>query len=1220
MSAGPVDWRQLPLAGDGRSLVEASAGTGKTWTIAALYLRLLLEERRSPRQIIVSTFTNAAAAELGERLRGRIMWALAEAAAHAGGEGLEPADDEASDRAWLRERWRRDPASSCLRDDVLRLQAALAELDSAPISTLHSLCSRILADHPFAAGAPFRARELVDDKALATEIVTDLQRILSQGDADDELVRLATAAKFEAGKLEGFKDILLAPDVVIGPFVPPDAFERIDEAVGGIDAWIADAREIRTAEGLVNRTTNLPKAWFELADAFETRDADVLARLWKRLDALSAATGMKGVNKKGKTHPAVLRLVEASERLAAVFSLPELDMAGDSERRRFLAAARRWSLRAMQERLDAAGQSTFDQLLHATRTALSPADGSRALADALHAAWPVALVDEFQDTDPTQFAILDAIYRDADGAPRGRLVMIGDPKQAIYRFRGGDVQAYARAKAQVAERDRLTLVTNHRSSRGYVEAINQFHALTGRKLEPAGSDTGIEYEDGEASARRDAEPLRRAGEDAAIARPLVLHEIDPEFSGGDLEQEALRACAGEIAHALSADGYRIGNKPLEPGDVAVLLPNHVQIAAMARLLKARGIPCVAVSRSNVFQSDIARDLRVVLHAVLHPGEAPAIRAALATPLWGGSLGRLQALVEDSIAWNAEVSIFHELHLRLEQSGPLAVVQALMERHAARLLDSVAGERMLTDLRHLAELLQAAWEECGGGERLSAWFGQQMAGGSDDEESADARALRLESDAARVKLMTLHASKGLEFGVVHLPLMWKSGAGPGKSFGLLGDGGSSRVVVLGGAKACVRRQEHEERFRLLYVALTRAIHACHVYVLPAEGCRVIEDARKPGEVPINNRDLEKIRTAPSAEASRIELRMGWERHAGVLWRASGQDGKRREVRALPPEPVGPLPMRHSFSTLSGGARRSSASEDNAADDEAFAEEVAVTAFEAAEPMIAPPAETAPVDDSPAWHPDLDALAMVAGTDFGNAVHAVFEHRIVGAPLDEAQVRAELGHHGVRPREGGIDELAGPLHRRLQGVLDFPLDGESGPRLGALAASDMRAELEFNYALEDVSLGALRRACEAHGEHDIVPAREQQLAGLMNGKIDLVFAHDGRYHVLDYKGNQLSSGRPDLRDYAPVALEGKMRATGYRLQALLYTVAVERHLRERLGSTYRRDVHLGDCWYLFIRAVGLRLPDGTACGVWRHRFGDALLDAVQSALGSRMEEAA
>nr|WP_275672612.1 UvrD-helicase domain-containing protein [Thermomonas flagellata] len=1197
------DWTALPLAGDGRSLVEASAGTGKTWTIAALYLRLLLEQGRSPRQIVVSTFTNAAAAELGERLRGKLLWALAEAA--------KPAADvntEAADARWLHARWDDDATRA---RDVRRLQGALAEFDAAPICTLHALCMRILAEHPFAAGALFRSPALVDGKALQAALAADLWRVIAQGDAGDELVALARAVGIKHDMLKRYMPLLLQAEVDLEPLPAEEVRAAVARALGDAQLWKAEAQAVLATPGLLRAGGGLEKAWRALVEALAGADDALGDVLRTHHEALAQAGEFKGVNKAGKDDPRVQRLVAGSVALAAALPPVQLDRASHVPLRRFLVAARRWCQAALQARLEAAGQMSFDAVLVAVRDALAPRDGQRALADALCAAWPVALVDEFQDTDPVQFGILDAIYRDGNDAPRGRLVMIGDPKQAIYRFRGGDVQAYLRASAGVAPGDRLVLDTNHRSSRGYVAALNRFYAATGHRLGPADAQTPILYQPVQGSARRDAEPLRVGEEDMAVAQPLVLHRLAEEDADGDLEQQALRACADHIAWALSAQGYRIGTERLAPGDIAVLLPTNEQVAKLAAILKARGVPCVSGSQDSVFDTDVARELRLVLHAVLHADDPRALRAAYATRLWGGTLPGLQALRRDAGSWDVLAARFHALHAVLERTGPLALVAALLEQHAARLLQTVAGERMLTDLRHLGELLQAAWELDGGGERLLAWFADQMEGEGDGSDAAEARALRLESDAERVQLMTLHASKGLEFGVVFLPLLWKHCASRNGRHGpaLLADPATGvKVLVQGPAKDLVAREEYEERFRMLYVALTRAIHACHVFTLaPAHPARA-----KLQEVPLNALDLSALEAG--AEGEGIACRAGWDAPEILAAEPAPADTALRVARALPPPPPGPLPLRHSFSTLAGGGRQRIAEEAGAAEDEVLPAQVEASA-EAA------PVAAADATIEPTWHPELDALMGVAGTDFGNAVHALFEHRVPGRPITPDAVLAALREHGVRPREGTLERLAVPLAQRLQAVLDAPLGDAHGPRLGALGAADLRAEMEFHYLLDGVSLRALRAACAAHGEPDLVPAREQALAGLMNGKIDLVFAHGGRYHVLDYKGNRLGSGpRASLEDYAPPALEAAMRASGYRLQALLYTVALERYLRERLGGAYRRAQHLGDCWYLFVRAVGLRLPDGTPCGVWRHRFDDALLDAVQAGLGARPGEAA
>ncbi len=1226
----PQDWTCLPLTEGGRSLVEASAGTGKTWTIAALYLRLLLERQLSPRQIVVSTFTNAAAAELGDRLRAKLRWAIAEAWSYR-----EDAPDDAaerSDRLWLRARWRRD--QQAIATDVKRLQAALTELDGAPIGTLHRLCSRILAEHPVAAGAAFRNRELVDGKALQAALAKDLWRVISQGEDTDELVALARATDITLKKLDRYIPILLHPDAVVEPVDPATITTIIAGVVGDVRAWIANVRAVQASDGLVDHRRRLPKAWYALADALEAEDGDVLGVLKEYRKDLLQASLREGINKAGQTDPLVLGLVQRSAGIVESIDLVTQDRASHVPLRRFLAAAQRWCRKTLQARLEAANQLSFDQLLVAVRAALAPRDGQRALADALFAVWPVALVDEFQDTDPVQFGILDAIYRDADGAPRGRLVMIGDPKQAIYRFRGGDVQAYERAKADVPIADRLSLGVNHRSSRAYVEAVNQFYEATGLTLGPETSDTPIRYARVEASSRRDDAPLCCGPDAKPVTRPLVLHRIDPEIAPSDLEAHALRACAKQIVQALSEQGYRIGSRRLQPGDIAVLLPTNGQVERLAAILKAHGVPCVISAQKSVFQTETARELRLILHAVLNAHDPRCLRAALATRLLGGSLASLQALSRDTAAWDRHSGDFHRLHAMLERGGPLALVAGLLERHAQRLLETVQGERILTDLRHLGELLQEAWQRDGSGERLLAWFADQMESDGEDSDAVDARALRLESDAQRVQVMTLHASKGLEFGVVFLPLMWKhrrSRASEQAPQLLSSADGRVNYLVEDEARELVRQQEYEERFRVLYVALTRAIHACHVFVLP-EPCKpspllmakakspraavaemqkndgltpVIRKARSR-EVALNALSLEAL--ARGRPARYIEIRQGWDVPNPSAWREETPDVSLRAARPLPAPLSGPLPMLHSFTTLNGGAGHSTGAEASAAEDEVQA---APADIEQSVP-VSDLAADAGVDA--ATHPELDALSAIAGIEFGNAVHALFEHRAPGCPITPENVLATLQEHGIQLDHGAMQTLSVDLARRLQAVLQTPLADVGGPRLWDLTAGDMRAELEFHYLLDGVSLSALRKACAEHGEAELVPAREQMLAGLMTGKIDLVFAHGGRFHVLDYKGNRLGGGlRASLQDYAPPALEIAMRTSGYRLQALLYTVALERYLRARLGDAYRRDRHLGDCWYLFIRAVGLRLPDGTPCGVWRHRFDDGLLDAVQHVLG-------
>ncbi|MEO6170283.1 MAG: UvrD-helicase domain-containing protein [Lysobacter sp.] len=1184
----PRDWRDLDLGEGGRSLIEASAGTGKTWTIAALYLRLVLEQGRSPREVVVTTFTEAAAQELRERLRGKLQWAARIAAAG------EPVDaDAGDDAAWLRARWTHDPAVRA--NDLQSLRLALAEMDVAPVSTLHSLCRRILADHPFACGVAFVMGEMTSSAAVLDEVSGDLWRRLQQGDEDDPLVALSgRAGGLTRDKLVKGLGVCLAPGVAVGGMSEAGIAATLDPV------WIPRLEEILA--GSVDsfaKSAVLPRVFAELLallkDHSHLPSPDSLERM-------AGASTLTGVKKPFKDDPALIAAGRFAEH--CVPAIQGLQMGFWRE----VAVLARGEIRA---RLAARHQLTFDSLISTVSEALARESTNgcdRPLADALYAAWPVALVDEFQDTDAMQYGILDAIYRARNGVPRGRLVMIGDPKQAIYSFRGGDIHAYQRAAASAGADGRLTLDTNHRSSEALVAAVNRFYAVAGRQLS-AREDMTISCQPVKASTRRSSTPYTIDGKPGT--KPLVIHYQTPGAASQPARRaDALRACADQIAGMLQARTHRIGGVPVQPSDIAVLLPTARDILALRDELLDRGVPCVTSTRTSVFATDIARELQTILHAVAYPAALGAMRAAAATRLWGATFSELQRWGDDVVQWQVVAGRFRQWHQDWQRRGVLHVIEQLITHMAPRYLQTLAGERALTDLRHLGELLQARSETDPGFENLLAWLtacreGDDAAAG----DAAEAAQLRIESDSARVRLITLHASKGLEFPIVFLPLMWNHGEQRGDGLHVLTDPrtGESRVERSRAAADAKAEELQEERFRVLYVALTRAIHACHVFALDIER-PMSATSRKPFEgtarsgldvmlsrlqPPLGSRELEAL-------ASEIDWVDGWRPIERQHFVADARiTPASRFARPMPAWPTGPLPGKHSFTTLTHGDHRDAINPGAAAGDEA---ETAAPG-----PLTAP--FSAPEPELP--HPSLLALADVRGTDFGNAVHAVFEFRAVGAPITEQLPLVEryLGESGVRRKDAGQVPLVSTLATRLQGALEAPLGlaGNPGLTLADLAPSDLRPEMGFHFALEDVSMGDLRAVCTANGEPDLVPASQRVLSGLMNGKIDLTFHHNGRFHVLDYKGNYLGDS---VSDYSGEALVAQMDRSRYRFQALLYTVAVDRYLAQRLGSAYFRADHLGECVYLFVRAAGLA-PDA---GIWRHRFPDCLLDAVGAVLGA------
>jgi exodeoxyribonuclease V beta subunit len=1062
-----------------------------------------------------------------------------------------------------------------LAEDRRRLRLALADFDRAPVGTLHGLCQRILVEHPFDSGSRFEVGEPTSGQALSEELARDAWRVLHQGDG-----KRARGLRPDALKLSTSRSSSAA-----------DGARRAHRPRRRTSprSWPDSAKTCFRAEGCRGE---LRAAWFARSNAAAAHRADraggALRRRvidWPEDDHLDLvrerprqADPPRTPGQLPEAHPAIRRCYEHWPRIEATRFVPL-----NRFWRQQIEQARRWR----DERLAARGQVTFDEMIRRAHAAIV---ANPALADALFAAWPVALVDEFQDTDAQQYGILDRLYRDADGKQRGRLVMIGDPKQAIYGFRGGDIHAYRRARSDAQHL--LELGTNHRSSRAYVQAVNQWYAAGGETLGRSGSDD-VQYREVSASNRRDRTPYSINGE--PLDHPLQVHYRDPAPDGQPRRRrEALVACANRIAAMLASGEHRIADKPLQPGDIAVLVPTNRDIASLRALLQARRVPCVGGARDSVFASDMAFELHLLLVAVLDADNEPALRAALLTRLWGGDLAMLATLDAHSPLWPAISARLAALRERWRHEGVLGLTRQLAQEAAPRLLATPRGERELTDLRHLGELLQQRTERGGGPRELLAWLGEQRRD-EGDADSADERQPRLESDARRVQLMTLHRSKGLEFNVVFLPLMWaQDGGAQHRPYLVPLPEGGRRAAFDDAAKLAAKWEGQDERFRTLYVALTRAIHACHVYALDPE--RTASNSKSPKADP--------DRAPLDAMVARV---LGDNRSGSmpqVAWHADDWSG---DDASLPPAPVdvsprkvpapppdAPLRQRLSFSALVSG-HRAAPTEEAPADDEPRASE-------------APDIEAGA--DAP--HPELLALAGVRGPAFGNALHAAFEHRRQDQPLaaQHALLHRELDQYGVRPYEVSLETLVPALARRMDDALAAEL--VPGLSLGAVVPESQRAEMAFHFRLDAARLSRLRAACAEQGEPGLVPPLAvEHLLGLMTGKIDLVFEHAGRFHVLDYKGNWLGER---IGNYTGAPLRAAMDHSHYRLQALLYTLALHRLLRQRLPD-YAPATHLGEYIYLFVRAAGL----GPGAGVFAERFPDALLAAVDAVFAETRTEA-
>ncbi len=1198
METTPLDVFGCPL--DGISLIEASAGTGKTWNICGLYLRLLLERRLEVQQILVVTFTNAATAELRERIRSRIVETLARLRGNAAS-GADPFVDRLL--ATLRSRQGLDDEAMALQLDL-----ALQTFDEASIFTIHGFCQRALGDTPFTAGVPMALELLTDDTEMRLEVVQDFWR---RHIASDRLSpRLAgylldhqDSPQTHAGLLG--RQLAKPLARVLWPAAIDEPTSSIDTAA--LSALHAEARALwqQERDAIVDCVTEaLPRlngnvyrpesvaraaaswdAWMACSDALDA-PADL-----PRLD-LFTTTRLKP--NKGKAPPTPHPFFGRADAL----------LASRSAATQALALARLRLLRKLLETGPDALRSAkrerrvigFDDMLYNLHERLTGGDCPW-LAGSLKARFPAALIDEFQDTDPLQFAIFKAIYGNGD-AP---LFLVGDPKQAIYSFRNADLHTYLQARGEAGAE--YTLAENQRSTEPLLAALNALFGANDRAF----MLPGLDYR----AVGFGAKPRQPFADHTAARAPLQLWALPAGPDGQPLPKPLARraaasACAGEIARLIGAaqrGEIMLAGKPLSAGDIAVLVRSHANGSEMRRALAAVGVASVELSQASIFETPDAEDLSRLLAAILEPAREPLLRAALATEAMGLDACAIDAISADEAGLLAVVTRFAVYRETWMLRGIGVMLRQLMteERVGERLLARADGERRLTNLLHLAECLHEAAQNHPAPEALLRWLQAQRTAARND----DASQLRLESDRHLVQIITVHKSKGLEYPLIFCPFLWDGSPGRSSSSadGLEYHDDHGQSVLdfrdldrpeADRVKAQIALERASENLRLIYVALTRAVHRCVLVVgsythrtrhgvstaqsrhgllnwLVAGQGRSAQDWLKNDLQPAAiEAAWAALADANTPQISLAPLPLA----AAVAWAPAGPAPA--ALAALdPPQRIPGGWWIGSYSSLAQGARHEAAAVDH---------DLRVVESGSAEVAVA-----APVDGD-------DILCFPRGPVAGECIHAVFE-RVdfadrAGWP---AAVAAALRS---RPQTlQGADaaaRLPKMLARMLADVLHTKLP--AGGTLAEVARDRRLVELEFNLPAGHLVAGRLAAVLRDHG-YPVPGLSFATLEGYLRGFIDLVFEHEGRFFVLDWKSNHLGEM---AADYGPGPIARAMDEHGYHLQYLLYTVAVHRYLQQRLPG-YRYDEHFGGVLYLFVRGVRPRWtgPDGTPAGIFAHR---------------------
>jgi len=1195
---GMLDAATLTLSG--QHLIEASAGTGKTYNIALLYLRLLLERKIQVSEIAVVTFTDAATRELRGRLRARI----AEASARL--QQAAPAQPDDLDR--ILQMHRVDTAALETARDLLT--SALVGFDEARIATLHGLCKQLLAEHAFETGLPFFELDNDAGNEATLELVRDFWRRHVIVDADEAvhaiLERWDTPEAF-ATELRRAQ-VLALPATQVDPVDSP-------EWVGRMRAAFAKARahwqtlhadgEVAVAlqqlrEAVVDRFLSAAKTAphgpasmlaCEQACAADPAEVDVQALAALNTAAIDAGLSAKA-KKAGWTPTGALAhvgaCVDALQSAQSEFNAALLA--------RFTQAAIDFVRTGLAERRQRLRRFGFDDLIGELHERLHGESGER-LARSIAATMPALLVDEFQDTDTLQYAILRRIHRARADAV---LLLIGDPKQAIYRFRGGDIHTY-HAAARDAGGNRHTLRENWRSDAALIAAAN---SVFDGVADPFLVDF-IPFE-----------PARFPSSKAtsthwlASAKPLTVWRMPDRIDDNGARKSwtvgsfAERMFA-EVAAEIRAILTRAREESVGVPSIAVLVNSNKQAEQAARQLGQWNIACDYLSAASVYASAEAADIERLLAALDAPADSACVRAALATELLGFTLQDLLAARDDLDRWESQLGHIASLRQRWLDAGPYATIAHCVQTAATRLLPRWDGRRRVTNLLHLAELLQHESARRSTPAELLHWLGQRRMEADEKRGAGNAEPLRPADDPGAVQVLTVHRSKGLQYDVVFAPFamatFWKKLENQEMADEAVAwHAGDELRIDIGGPEwkthALAQRDEQfAESLRLAYVAITRARH--RVWLAWAW---------------VNTGQSSTSLTGPLAwlwyrddEIKRPDQLVALKDHAhrideglAALVKRSQQciDIKRLEVEA---PPVTRLPdaankddlviaefrgrIERGLETLSYSRLFAGSQHAPLADHDEFDT-----------PLATSPA--LPVEDPvPQWP---------RGTAFGVCVHQVFED-VAFADLAAAGVHADLARicadHGYAGEE--IETIAAITRAGVRSEL---LPG-SGLRLMDLGAGEALAELEFLFPLGGSRLDAFAQLLAAWPDYARAPAewitRRASVRGLMTGYIDLILRWQDRYYVLDYKTNLLGPARAD---YAAERLPAAIRDHDYDLQYLIYLVALQRFLRERLGEQYDYERHIGGTLYLFVR--GMR--EGDRAGIHHDRPPVALIDALDA----------
>lgn len=1153
-----LDTMQFPL--HGARLIEASAGTGKTFTIAGLYLRLLLghgsdqSRHKQPLtvdQILVVTFTEAATAELRDRIRARIHQArIAFARGDSDDPVIKPLLDDITDHRFA----------------VDTLLQAERQMDEAAVYTIHGFCQRMLTQNAFESGSRFNNEFITDESRLKAQVVADFWR--------SQFYPLGLELASEVRKLWATPNDLLK---VIANYLTGPAL-----SLTNVDAC-SDITQLHAQN--LQRIRTLKSEWLAVADDIVgcVSQSDVNKRSYTKK---SLPTWVEAITDWSKQETLDYYLPTQLEKFAqnvltektpkgdaptmTIFTEIEAFLAQPPELKTSLLAL---AIQHCRQRLALAKEQkqwlSFDDLLTHLSAALDSESGD-SLAEKIRTQFPVAMIDEFQDTDPLQYQIFSHVY--LSHADCGWF-MIGDPKQAIYGFRGADIFTYIQARNQV--QDHYTLGTNWRSSESMVTGVN---ALFKQADSAFLYDDDIPFHAVNASPKASKMQWQFNGEHQAAMQfwlqdaesPVAKSEYVPTMAAATAQHIKQVLTQSQTGKAALINGDN--NEAIEAGNIAVLVRTGSEGQLIKQALAERGIASVYLSnRDSVFTSEIADDLLRLMLAVWHQDDERMLKSALASQLFALPAVQLDSLNNDENLWEQVVAEFRDYRQQWISRGILPMLRSVLFKReiSNRLLSTDGGERLLTDYLHLGELLQAARQDMESDSALLRWLGQAIEDAKQGLGSSDEHIQRLESERNLVQIITIHKSKGLEYDLVYLPFVVSYREAMEAKY--YDAESQSSVLDLRQSSASMAQADKErlaEDLRLIYVALTRAVYGCFIGMAPLRNGRSTKEPTGVHHSAIGHL-IQNGQEMGVSELSSALNQLANASQAIAITEVPELDEERYQELAQPTEELvakaQSMAIDRDWRITSYSALVKQSHHSN--DSEVFIE---------ASGLDIDSSEEHEVDVL--LEPEKTIFHFPKGARPGTFLHTVFEEIEFTEPATSLQNSEVIRQ--LLEREQYDAEWLPVIQQLVDQVMNTALDGEA-LYLRDKDSTQRLVEMEFLLPIEVLDAVSLNRVIQ---RYDALSAKANELGfytvkGMLKGFIDLVFEHQGKYYVLDWKSNHLGD---EAERYQKHQLDNAMVDHRYDLQYQIYALALHRFLKTRI-SDYDYDQHFGGVFYLFLRGV-------------------------------------